>query len=220
MIMTSTLSLFELGTCLNCGSFRNTGTGLCEYCNEKILWPRLSVGTKRTADGIPVRSLCDWTPGESDEFSNWILSLKHSPKRKWSRLADLFVQHHIADLGRSVPWLLIPCPNANKSRDHALKWAQAIAFYSFGPLTQALEIEKKPASGPQKRKTHKERRTIEFALSEKLTDRKHLDRFEKIIFLDDVVTSGATAKAAHRALGSPEKFEVWCLGHRLSLRLQ
>ena len=218
MISTTTFFIFEVGTCLNCGSFRNTGTGLCDYCCQKILWPRLSLGTKQTRDGLTVRSLFDWTPGESDEFSKWILRLKKSPSCKWSRLADLFVQHHISDLGRGGPCLLIPCPNAEKSRDHALKWARAIGVYGHGPLIEALDIEKKARSGPQKIKNRQERRNIEFVLSEKITGQMHLERFEKIIFLDDIVTSGSTARAAHKALGSPKNFEVWCVGHRLSLR--
>jgi len=39
--------------------------------------------------------------------------------------------------------------------------------------------------------------------------------FTNVIFVDDVITTGATARAAWLSLGRPERFVVWSLARRL-----
>jgi predicted amidophosphoribosyltransferase len=41
-----------------------------------------------------------------------------------------------------------------------------------------------------------------------------------IVFVDDVITSGATAMAAYMALEDPSRFEVWTLANRPKLARQ
>jgi predicted amidophosphoribosyltransferase len=38
-----------------------------------------------------------------------------------------------------------------------------------------------------------------------------------VIFIDDIVTTGATALSARQAIGACKGFEVWCLAHRRQL---
>jgi predicted amidophosphoribosyltransferase len=40
----------------------------------------------------------------------------------------------------------------------------------------------------------------------------------KFVFADDVFTTGATARAAWKALGEPKPFQIWTLSYRASLR--
>ena len=45
----------------------------------------------------------------------------------------------------------------------------------------------------------------------------HPGRHSGALFVDDIVTSGGTAKACYRALGQPAELTVWSLFYRKSL---
>ena len=103
--------------------------------------------------------------------------------------------------------VLLPCPSTRR-KDHAKALAIELSQILGVPVVQALMTEKSHKS--QKQKSRSEREKIVFQKTASLR-RKH------VIFIDDIVTTGATAKAAKKALGLTEGFEVWCLAHRRQL---
>ncbi len=55
---------------------------------------------------------------------------------------------------------------------------------------------------------------VELELIENSTSHVDFDAKSFWIFADDIITTGATARAAHKALGTPKHFEVWVLAQR------
>jgi predicted amidophosphoribosyltransferase len=103
--------------------------------------------------------------------------------------------------------VLVACPG-RQGRRHSEIWALSLSKLLGLPLIEALELEED--SGSQKGKSRYERQRIRFR-------KKNVLRHKYVIFIDDIVTTGATAVAAQKALGATEGFEVWCLAHRRQL---
>ena len=107
--------------------------------------------------------------------------------------------------------ILIPAPGV-RGREHAHELAQAFSQILGAPVQQALEMK-----GPevkQRRLNIQERSLREFVCREEFTSVASPAR--RLILIDDVVTSGATAEAAREALGLAQ-IEVWCLAYRSRL---
>lgn len=181
----------------------------CEVC-ETDLWDRHPIARAFELAGthIPAWTLFDWFPDEDRKVSKLMISLKGGQMRAaFQFYAQAFVSR--MELG-TLPsdTVLVPCPSS-KGRFHALVWAQSLAQVLGLPITEALELET-PSQGSQKHKSWSDRQKIRFR-------RTHVLRHKHVIFIDDIVTTGATAIAAQKALGPTLGFEVWCLAHRRQL---
>jgi hypothetical protein len=156
---------------------------------------------------IQASALFDWFPDEDRKVSKLMISLKGG------RLEAAFLFYARAFLSRRTcsdfpsNAVLVPCPGRS-GRRHSEMWALSLAKLLGLPMIEALEPEEE--NGTQKGKTRYERQRIRFR-------RKNVLRHKYVIFIDDIVTTGATAVAAQKALGPTEGFEVWCLAHRRQL---
>lgn len=127
------------------------------------------------------------------------------------------------------------------SPDHAASLASALSKVTGWPvldiLTFALDVdemkEQKDQSLSQRRQRkfqlkepgvldHRQARILKPLPTHDLSPLCHGDgetmdhrtdfiEYGTIIFIDDVVTTGSTARAAWKALGCPDFFEVWCI---------
>ncbi len=194
--------------CLHCGSFFVTNSQFCQCC-ETDLWRKhpTTRAFELTATEIQAWALFDWFPDQDRKVSKLIISLKGGePAVAFDFYARAFVARMpLASLPSNA--VLLPCPNS-KGRDHAANWAKALSKLLGIPVIQSLEFM--PGHTSQKSKTISERQKIVFHATDHPTH-KH------VIFIDDIVTTGATALAAKKALGRTQGFEVWCLAHRRQL---
>jgi predicted amidophosphoribosyltransferase len=221
------LRFFQLGTCIICGRYNISDKGLCPICDQRIFRSQGGSLQEKILESFPVYSLYEWIPGLSDDLSHWILSLKRAPMRKWNHLAEEFMAKRLREPGpQSLKTssgalskiLLLPCPNGDPSRRHALNWAQALAKVGQFPIQESLSVPKARIGSErfsQKQRSREERRFIRFHLNENITDPRKGDSY---IFVDDIVTTGSTALAAWKALGRPQNFQVWCVAIRPRLR--
>lgn len=191
----------HLSACARCRSLRAPIQIFCQSCwqlarefrnDEQSLLQR--------AYPLRVYSLYTWY----DQFDSVIRPLIYALKagiiqKPWQHFAqDLIFKRN--QLGFIVAEVVVLPPRQNKF-DHAWYWANAIADFLKVPVLDCLESEDR---------TQK-------SLSLALRQNREMNRIGpdvshlKMIFVDDTITSGATALAAYAALGSPEHFEVWTL---------
>lgn len=210
---------FGLRACLYCGSLERQADGLCGVCSEDLWsWQSETRGLfkNRLQKTLEVCSLFYWVPGQQEVLSRLLHALKGPGGSKlWENYAEEFWRRHLQSYAEShVPaHLLIPSPAASSERDHAAFFTQGLAALSGAKIYSCL---KKPAVSSQKRKNRAQRLTLALEWSEGFTKADFLRQSasKKVIFVDDVVTTGATALAAWKTLGKPRDFAVWSLAYR------
>lgn len=188
----SELILSILRSCSHCGSFWGTTDILCGKCWRRIENAVLQ-GTNQlfATYRFNVRSLLNWNHQEHDLIKNLI----HSLKTGWSKPAYKKFANYL-DVRWPKESVLVPAPGPA----HAKSWAMAISEITGLEVQDSLV---KLDNGKQKIKNRLER------LAVKMTSKlQFLGSNKRIIFVDDVITTGATALAAFKALGEPKHFEV------------
>jgi predicted amidophosphoribosyltransferase len=191
----------HLSACARCRSLRGPIQIFCELCWELATDFRNDERSLRQS-GYPfkVYSLYTW----HDQFDSVIRPLIYALKggciqKPWPFLAQELIYRRSLIAWIAADAIVLP-PRQNKL-DHAWYWAKAIGDFLKVPILDCLESEART----QKR------------LSLSLRKNRQMNRTGedvrglKLIFVDDTITSGATALAAFTALGAPERFEVWTL---------
>jgi predicted amidophosphoribosyltransferase len=186
---------------------------------------------------LPTYSLLTWTPATAHFVRPLIYSFKKGRTVLASqKLATLFLYERSSiesarsamtsspegpgqqarDVDRSGS-LFLPAPA--REFDHSALWAASLARQHRGQLWPALAPEdaRTGALAWAHRVRQKELRAGERGMR-RFELKEHFAKAtigtasaKRIVFADDVVTSGSTAMAAYMALGDPESFEVWTL---------
>lgn len=186
---------------MNCGTFIFIKSCLCQHC-YKALISRFSQTHMQMPLNKKTLSLLNWNPGESDILSKFILKLKCNEQQMWNQLSFDFIQKHKINYEENR--VLVSLHSTSPNRTHAQDWGFGLSQY-LG--CEHHTILKKVTKEVQKKKTKNERSQL---LLLPIVDISYL-KHKKVIFVDDVVTTGATLKAAYEALGEPKKFECWAM---------
>ena len=96
-------------------------------------------------------------------------------------------------------------------RHHALEWARALGARNNLPVLDILRVQKKPTSMRGLRKRER-LRALSFGLARGLSISSC--QLPPIVFVDDVYTTGATARAAWKSMGEPPDFSIFCFAER------
>ncbi len=210
---------FGLRACLYCGALDRRTDGLCKICSED-LWAWQNADNElffQRVHKLEVFSLFQWVPGRQEVLSRLVHALKGtSGDELWDTYAEEFHRRMIPEqvVHRQKPLLIIPCPGKLKTRDHASLFARALAAETGGEVYNCLLREK--SVDQQKNKSRSQRGRISFDWSENFTMEDFLNKAmdRRLVFVDDVVTTGSTARGAWETLGRPRDFSVWALAQR------
>lgn len=194
--------------CAICRRWQPCVKWLCPTCWKQMERHYLPVeDIYRHERTLPHLRLFDW----HDE--NYFLIKLFIESLKGGGYMPIFNKMAYELFSRSIhlPWwpkqdklVFVPAASSHKKqKDHAWFLAKALNFYYQGEFKDVL---KKKDLSFQKRKSRFERSSLEL-----LNQGILLTGQETIIFVDDVLTTGSTAKSAYKALGRPSKFFIFSL---------
>jgi predicted amidophosphoribosyltransferase len=209
------------GSCVVCHQYDFSGRYFCKDCHAVLRKYEPEFHGSVYGYPFPVYSVWKWHNLPHRPFYRIIRGLKQQQEpRSFRLLAELAVNNALSrgKPGTSKkPNLLVPAPSSGpNSFNHAIGFASAIANQSGWEIDKNLVF--------------RDKRTVSFEIQQKTLGRqarmnrkiqcvKKFDSkaFHRIIFVDDVITSGATATSAWQALGKPVNFEVWTVLARANL---
>lgn len=217
------LGVSQVRVCVNCGEFLFLsrqqdmfGQILCDICTERLS----KCQVKTWVPGYPHKtlSLYSWDKEHEKLVRQVAMGLKGGgPTEFYFQFAQELLLRRMAMKMFNVPILFVPAPGKRMSLpDHAESLALQLAKISGGQYWPGLlRIER----GQQKRKAEKERKGVLNVAKAPQWQNVPFDRaLSKVVFVDDIITSGSTAQSAYIGLDKPEDFEVWTIFHRPRLR--
>ncbi len=204
--------------CLNCGSlFPQRNRWLCDRCGQLTDCDESKSYAVRRLEKQKLEALClwDWIPWKNDALSNYLAALKgQSQMSEWNFLAQRLIQKRMQKSEvLSRPSVIVPAPSLRApDEDHALSLALAVGA-QLGIAVSPMLVK---VSGVHQRGLRKyQRQRILIAKHENFSQ-VDLSR-HKVIFIDDVLTTGVTASSSLRALAPMKSHEIWCLAQRALL---
>ena len=168
---------------------------MCPFC-KKIFELEL-LRPKHHGFPFHLKSLVVWTK-ENELFVRNLVSSFKGEHSKWlwdSMIKEYLVWNRIEAKAEAV---IVPSPGRSNKVDHAYWFACALGRELDLPVCDSLVLHnQKRAQKGLKRKDRTQREM-----------RAKGELFQEVIFVDDVVTTGATARAAQKALKYPKSFTV------------
>ena len=195
--------------CAVCKTYFPPSHWLCSLCWKALEREYLcSSNSYRSEKKLPHLRLLDWHEGNELFIRHFINSLKQGgPDFIFKRLGlEMFSRFLYLSLwGKKASPIFIPAPPRIKNtRDHADQLASALSFYFKGEVKKPLK--RGLSSHSQKRKSKRERTKILIQNEKSLP---HSDG--PVVFVDDALTTGSTARAAFQALNKPKFFFIFTL---------
>ena len=211
--------------CRSCGTFLIESTEYCSFCFssfDEIRRTGPRVQEHPLLNQIRVRSLWSWVPGEDDELSGLIHSLKgQGAPGAWRVLARSFLSEHSSSLFRENKTYrgIIPAPSKTEGEDHAFLFAKALGELLQLPVVQPL---RRLNENKQRKlgRSERIRRQNQLELKEQGQFWKFAQMEAKTtahwILVDDILTTGATSRNMLQSLGLREsQADLWVLAVRL-----
>ena len=217
-------------TCLYCGYLDQiSDTLLCSDCGyylrqdswkgppTYLRWPGIAP--------VEVYPLFQWIPNRNDVLSHLVFYQKGKLLKAW--------RHHLVSthpksqdylqLLKPSTWF-VPCPKTSQSwkKNHADGWVLALQDFckessskgsQSNPLSLGPQLIIESNQSAQRGKGRGQRKQRRFSSPSHLEFLAYIQS-QRVVFVDDVVTTGSTAQAVWKSLGKPQNFSVFCFCFR------
>ncbi len=240
MVSISQMLNFFINRCPSCGLSATTICARCWYILNEVGSPQKGQSTGLHLIGtepFTQRALYLWddrVARPAGVLRDALLASKETPAPEMIRMwaAELSSRAFFdGSLGGKRDWLVVPPPGRSGygENDHAGALAEALAVANRNHLIAEVEILERVGESrrmkrtsfktalhrtvSQKVKSRAERSDIEFRVSPIAKNR--IRQARGFIFIDDVIATGATARAAWIALGKPRAFESWAIAYKV-----
>ena len=178
---------------MGCGSLQPNKSALCEKCLRQL-------NTYKKINDLNDNcfSLYSWQPHVSDLISSYVYYLKSIfSYPSWSVISEEFLNSVKLEMNVQST-LLVPIPSST-GRNHSLYFAKNLSKLTGMPYKQVLSyVKTDQPTQSQKQKNKQERAEQLFVIDEKFTD--IIQSYKGIVFVDDIITTGATYTAAQQAV--------------------
>lgn len=195
-------------SCPHCGWFFVDHRIICKHCEFHLL-SRLEWASDTISKELYSTSLWRWRPQKDDLLSRFLMAGKGVEERgPWLSYAAAFL-----DVERLYPEsVLIPVPSLRTS-NHALGLARAISYLSGVPIHDHFGVNSSPEAGKQQHMSKQQREKA--ALSRFYVKNSDIQFSNKdLILVDDVITTGTTARALAANFSLHNSVKIWALASR------
>ncbi len=188
---------YGLKNCANCGSYRAKESLLCEICEENLFKYSCPNGIHlHEINKISCFSLFSWERDQNKILNKLILELKGTAKKEaWLFYARIMYYELVHLLKSKEKLIIVPCPNFSQKEDHSGLFAKGLARLLDCEVIQAIHVKSsfksKELSKIERLNNLNDRFEANGELIEKITGKDKT----KILFVDDVITTGATLLA-------------------------
>jgi len=183
--------------CFYCHSLFVYRLGLCEICHNKLIDEYWQPQELLVSEETMQYTLFQW-PGQKSRILNAMVVRLKSPLYEpvWSEIARLFLASFNFLKDDKSKTVFVCIPSTDKFRTHSEYFATCLSTQTGVPVYDCLRWAEKFT--PQKNLNKYDRKKIALYFDEEFTS--YLNGVEKIILVDDVVTTGSTLGAAKQAL--------------------
>ena len=203
---------------------------LCSYCWQRLSSYHLSPQEMiRKQNKLIHARLINWNKENDIFIRSFLNSLKNGgPIFIFHKIMESFAHRMIFRLHGHDHFVIVPAPPKHHfPKDHAFCLSLALSRICQFPVYSVLRRASSQASSchsqisssnsssddhqDQKYKNKYHRKNIYFQKTRELPPES------KVIFVDDILTTGATAYAAYVALGKPKSFQIFTLAWRQNI---
>lgn len=209
--------LHKFSHCFHCHFPWTTSINLCHLCfhqlSQQTIHRQNSHQNKKTSNGPifsgPYRHF--WfrelqsIPSFDHSFMNQVKG--HNRPQFYRELIQFYIQHIGHEIFQnSWDWVIYPS-RGGEVRDHAHGLAHAWSEVLGTKIMPVVLANKKVKQARQKLGARKKIQFIKLSKTVK----------GRVLFVDDILTTGSSAKAARKAVSSLEIFAIWTVFYRPSL---
>lgn len=196
--------------CLGCGEAARPALDLCPQCHAGLPWSRPAAITAVAPLRAVVAAFVYAPP-----VDHWIQRLKFHRDLAAGRLLSQLMLEACADAGRPAALVPVPLHRARlrqRGYDQALELARPLARHLRVPLCGDL-LQRARNTAPQSRQQHASERHANLRGAFAAPRRAAMP--EHVALVDDVMTTGATLRAAAQALhdAGVRRVDAWVCAH-------
>ena len=202
--------------CLHCGSFFVQEHLFCKECFSEKVITEFNLQDHIIQENLRHYFLIKWVPGQSDLLSRLIYQLKNNKSPiAWQYYAQQFILALAGEFPSDFFDAIVPLPGSTPSSSHSVLFAEALANYLRCPVLNCLQ--KSTGQLAQKTQTAKQRRELADTILLREKDEfftQQMFKSMRILYVDDILTTGATFIQSYRALQSRSDSCIFTLFHR------